>query len=52
MLSSYCAQPLRHRYGARFDPGMGYRNDHTRGLAVGQEPESMCAVLEPNGSGI
>lgn len=36
------AQPVivggHHVYGARFDEGMGYRNDHTSGLAVG------CAV--------
>jgi hypothetical protein len=32
-------------YGARFDEGMGYRNDHTTGLAVGEEPESIYAVM-------
>lgn len=46
------AQPAivsgHHVYGARFDPGMGYRNDHTVGLAVGEEPESMYAVMGGN----
>jgi len=32
-------------YGAWFDEGMGYRNDNTTGVAVGQEPESMYAVF-------
>lgn len=43
------AQPVvvggHHVYGARFDPGMGYRNDHAVGLAVGEEPETMYAVM-------
>lgn len=43
------AQPVTiagHRvYGARFDPGMGYRNDHTTGLALNDEPESIYAVM-------
>ena len=26
-------------------PRQGYRNDHTAGLAVGDEPESMYAVM-------
>lgn len=43
------AQPVTlagHRaYGARFDPGMGYRNDHTTGLALDDEPESIYAVM-------
>lgn len=35
-----------HRvYGAWFDVGMGYRNDNTSGIAVGQDPESMYAVF-------
>ena len=35
-----------HRaYGAWFDEGMGYRNDNTSGVAVGEEPESMFAVF-------
>ena len=46
------AQPVvvgGHRvYGARFDEGMGYRNDHTAGLAVLEEPESMYAVMGGN----
>ncbi len=32
-------------YGARFDPGMGYSNDHTTGLALDDEPESIYAVM-------
>jgi len=32
-------------YGARFEPGMGYRADRTKGIAVGDEPETMYAVL-------
>lgn len=32
-------------YGAWFDPGMGYRNDNTSGMAVGDEPESMYGVF-------
>ena len=32
-------------YGMKFDPGMGYRDDDTSGLAVGDEPESMYAVM-------
>lgn len=32
-------------YGAWFDEGMGYRNDNTSGIAVGQESESMYAVF-------
>ena len=32
-------------YGAWFDEGMGYRNDNTSGIAVGQDPESMYAVF-------
>ena len=35
-------------YGAWFDPGMGYRNDNTSGVAVGQEPESLYAVFGGN----
>mmetsp|Transcript_93628 Transcript_93628/g.260658 ORF Transcript_93628/g.260658 Transcript_93628/m.260658 type:complete len:327 (-) Transcript_93628:24-1004(-) len=31
-------------YGAYFEGGMGYRNDRTRGIATGDEPESMYMV--------
>ena len=34
-----------HVYGAWFDPGMGYRNDNTSGMALGQEAESIYAVF-------
>jgi hypothetical protein len=32
-------------YGAKFEGGMGYRNDKTKGVAVGDEPETMYAVF-------
>jgi len=32
-------------YGAMFDPGMGYRNDHTKNIATGDEPECMYMVV-------
>ena len=32
-------------YGAYFEGGMGYRNDHTSGIATGDEPESMYMVV-------
>jgi len=35
-------------YGMRFDQGMGYRNDNTLGLAVGDQPESMYSVMGGN----
>ena len=35
-------------YGLRMDPPSGYRNDTTNGVAVGDEAETMYAVL--NGS--
>jgi hypothetical protein len=35
----------RRVYGAWFDEGMGYRNDATNGLAVGDEAQSMYAIL-------
>ena len=31
-------------YGMSFDGGMGYRNNHTSGVATGAEPESMYMV--------
>ena len=31
-------------YGAYFEPGCGYRNDNTTGIATGDEPESMYMV--------
>eukprot|EP00927_Polykrikos_kofoidii_P051659 TRINITY_DN45448_c0_g1_i1.p1 TRINITY_DN45448_c0_g1~~TRINITY_DN45448_c0_g1_i1.p1 ORF type:complete len:388 (+),score=57.02 TRINITY_DN45448_c0_g1_i1:61-1164(+) len=35
-----------HRvYGAYFDGGKGYRNEHTSGVATGDEPESMYMVV-------
>lgn len=33
-------------YGAYFDPGNGYRNDNTSGIAKGDEAESMYAVMD------
>ena len=32
-------------YSAYFEGGMGYRNDKTTGIATGDEPESMYAVM-------
>jgi len=32
-------------YGAYFDGGKGYRNEHTSGVATGDEPESMYMVV-------
>ena len=45
---SLTVPPCTTRYGAWFDEGMGYRNDNTTGLAVGNEPESMYAVMGGN----
>ena len=40
-------------YGAKFEGRMGYRNDNTRSVAVGDEPESMClSSININGFGI
>ncbi|CAE7315237.1 abfB [Symbiodinium sp. CCMP2592] len=36
---------LRAVYGAKFEGGMGYRNDNTSNIAVGDEPESMYMVV-------
>merc|ERR1712039_932816 len=36
-------------YGARFEGGMGYRNDKTTGIAKGDEPESMYMVTAHKG---
>jgi non-reducing end alpha-L-arabinofuranosidase len=33
-------------YGVYIAPGTGYRNDHTNGVATGDNPESMYAVLD------
>ncbi|KAK5173818.1 uncharacterized protein LTR77_002499 [Saxophila tyrrhenica] len=33
-------------YGVRMDPGMGYRNDRTNGIATGDAPEGMYAVFD------
>lgn len=33
-------------YGIYFDKGMGYRNDNTTGIAVGDEPETMYMVVD------
>ena len=32
-------------YGMWFDPGYGYHTDHTTGIATGNEPESIYAVM-------
>ena len=32
-------------YAAVFDAGMGYRNTNTSGVATGDQPESMYAIL-------
>ena len=32
-------------YGGWFDPGMGYRNDNTTAIALGNQSESMYAVM-------
>jgi hypothetical protein len=32
-------------YGMRFDPGFGYHQDQTNGIALGNEPESIYAVM-------
>ena len=39
------SKKLRPVYGARFEGGMGYRNDHTTGVALGDEPESLYMVV-------
>ena len=39
------SKELRPVYGAKFQGGMGYRNDKTAGVAVGDEPESMYMVV-------
>ena len=44
-LLDQAAQKLRPVYGAKFEGGMGYRNDNTRGVAVGDQPESMYMVV-------
>ncbi|MFE5584030.1 alpha-L-arabinofuranosidase B [Kitasatospora sp. NPDC056531] len=33
-------------YGVYVAPGTGYRNNHTNGIAVGDQPEGMYAVLD------
>ncbi|GAA2781430.1 alpha-L-arabinofuranosidase B [Kitasatospora paracochleata] len=33
-------------YGVYIAPGTGYRNNHTSGIAVGDQPEGMYAVLD------
>lgn len=33
-------------YGVFISPGMGYRNDETKGVATGDEPEGMYAVID------
>ena len=33
-------------YAARFDEGMGYRNDTTSGVATGDQPETMYMVVD------
>lgn len=33
-------------YGARFEGGMGYRNDNTSGIATGDDAESMYMVVD------
>jgi non-reducing end alpha-L-arabinofuranosidase len=33
-------------YGVRVEPGTGYRDNETSGIAVGDEPEGMYAVLD------
>ncbi|MFE0464510.1 alpha-L-arabinofuranosidase B [Kitasatospora sp. NPDC058965] len=33
-------------YGVYIAPGTGYRNDHTSGIATGDQPEGMYAVLD------
>lgn len=32
-------------YGMYFDPGMGYKNNRTKGVATGDDPETMYAVM-------
>lgn len=36
----------QNAYGVNISPGMGYRNDATTGIATGDEPEGMYAVLD------
>ena len=38
-------------YAAVFEGGMGYRRENTSGVAVGDEPESMCAAGRAVGVG-
>lgn len=33
-------------YGVYISPGMGYRNDNTNGVATGDDPEGMYAVMD------
>ncbi|MCC9306522.1 ricin-type beta-trefoil lectin domain protein [Kitasatospora sp. RB6PN24] len=33
-------------YGVYIPPGTGYRNDHTNGIATGDQPEGMYAILD------
>lgn len=35
-------------YGMYFDPGMGYKNNKTKGIATGDETETMYAVMAGN----
>eukprot|EP00051_Salpingoeca_urceolata_P008275 m.104771 g.104771 ORF g.104771 m.104771 type:complete len:488 (-) comp15665_c1_seq2:25-1488(-) len=35
-------------YGMYFDPGMGYKNNRTKGIATGDDPETMYAVMAGN----
>jgi hypothetical protein len=35
-------------YGMWFDPGYGYHVDDTKGIAQGNEPESIFAVMSGN----
>lgn len=51
-LADAAAAPVRvhgHRaYGVQVVPGVGYRNNHTNGVATGDDPEGMYAVFDGN----
>jgi hypothetical protein len=49
-LANASALPLtvsgHHVYGVYVAPGTGYRNDHTSGIATGDNPEGMYAIFD------
>lgn len=49
-LANASALPLtvggHHVYGVYIAPGTGYRNDHTSGIATGDNPEGMYAIFD------